>query len=757
MPTLIISEKNKAAQAIAEALGQVQKIAVTRYVNVYYVKAKDIYVLPLRGHIQQYENTASYKRWTDNDPREIITNPNAIAKIPNNYAGSYITALQKYGKICNLCVIGTDADVEGCNIGIMDAFPFVKSVNKNIITKQIWLNDLQKRSIQKAFDNLIEPKWSWAETGEARAIVDAVIGFSATREVSLTLKPILRMIGAKFTSIGRVQTSLLYLLYLREHLIRNYISTAFWTINARIILQDKEFIAHHVKNNFTDKKIAEDIYKKIKDEKIANINDITKKSKIIPPPTPLNTSKALLLITKNLKITAKTALKTMEDLYLNKIISYPRTDSDVYSKEYEHQKILQKFLVHPQYGDYVKDRFRQQKIIPKQGKVDAGDHSPITPLASLDKNSPKFENDLQKKVYDLITRSYLATFGDPAEDSDTKILLHIKDEPFLIRISVLLEEGFYKIAPFLSKKYDATPEFMEKFNPNINTNPTLPIMKITFNERESQPPPRYSDTTLLKLMEQKKLGTKSTRPAIIQILIDRMYVERKNKVFFVKELGFLLIDALVVVWKPFLDPQFTANVESLLESIKDEKKKMAEVVNEIKNKFLELFDKFRKNKPTFITTMNALQKTGNILRGRDNKIIPSTNSGASTTIKSKFQNNQPHPSDNLSTSNCPKCKANKMKLVINYDKTKKFLVCSEQNCKTFLSVPKKGTPKLLKSQCSICHFNILKVSSKMNNKKFDYYICPLCWNAGLKKQTGQGFCSKCKNFKIEKGRCIKRE
>ncbi len=750
----------KAAQAIAEALGPVQTISVSKYMKVFHVKSKNIYVIPLRGHIQQYKNSPAYKKWSARDPREIITNPDAIQRIPNDYAGPYISALKKYGKMCSLCIIGTDADVEGCSIGMIDAIPFVKQVNPSIKIMQIWLNDLQKNSIVKAYNNLIPPKWSWAYSGDARAILDAIIGFSATREVSLTLKPILNKINVKFTSIGRVQTSLLYLLYLREHLIRNFTSKPFWSISADLAIKDRMIVATHVKNNFSDKILAEAIYNKIKIAKDAYIINIKRSSKKILPPTPLNTSKTLVLITKNLKITAKLALKTLEDLYLNKIISYPRTDSDVYSKTYDHLSILQKFLIHNNYGSYVKTRFQQKKVIPRQGKIDAGDHSPITPLISLEPTSPKFENDLQKKVYNLISRSYLALFGDPAEESDTKILFSIMEEEFISRLSVLTEQGFYSIAPFLSKKYDAPLDFFDKLSSGKDTDKTdstkkthlgtVPVKKINFREKETQPPPRYNDTSLLRLMERKNLGTKSTRPNIIQILIDRTYIERKNRMIFVMELGFLLIDALKVIWLPFLDPKFTSHVEMQLETIRKEKKQKKDVVKEVKDEFLILFDKFRKEKPNFLSKMNVLGQTGNIIRGRNNQIINSKKS----SIPNKSNQNS-NKKFKYSTSLCPNCKKNPMKLVINRDYTKKFFVC--ESCNTFLSLPKMGTPKILKSKCLICGFNVVKIIRKNKNNSYEYYLCPKCWNQGLKNKSNEGFCSKCQNFTIENSKCVKRK
>jgi len=186
MPTLVVTEKNKAAKAIAEALGPVKSIKKSKFLSVYNVTSKDIYVIPLRGHILGYKNTEQYKSWTKSVPREIITNPHAIEKVPKDYAKPYINALKEYGKICNKCIIGTDADIEGCAIGLFDALPIIKKINPTILVSQMWLSSLQKKEISHKFVNLIPPKYSWGETGEARAIIDATIGFSATREVTNT-------------------------------------------------------------------------------------------------------------------------------------------------------------------------------------------------------------------------------------------------------------------------------------------------------------------------------------------------------------------------------------------------------------------------------------------------------------------------------------------------------------------------------------------------------------------------------------------
>ena len=131
----------------------------------------------------------------------------------------------------------------------------------------------------------------------------------------------------------------------------------------------------------------------------------------------------------------------------------------------------------------------------------------------------------------------------------------------------------------------------------------------------------------------------------IQILEMRGYVERKSRAFYVKELGFLLIDALADIWKPFLDPQFTADVESELVAIQNGTKSMTSVIDSVVARFLQLFDLFRQQKALIVSKMSGLQQTGNVIRGRNNQIIPIKTSSQPNkfrkgSVKKKSQKNR---------------------------------------------------------------------------------------------------------------------
>ncbi|MFX1378702.1 MAG: DNA topoisomerase [Promethearchaeota archaeon] len=714
MATLLITEKKKAAEAIANALGTTSIIKLTKGLNIYVISSKNIYIIPLRGHLLEYRNTEYYKSWTNPPPREIITNSDSIKKFQISGLNPYIKAIKEYAKKTDQVIISTDADIEGCNIGLFDALPYAKKANPNIKISQLWLSSLQKNEIINKFNNLIIPKYSWGESGEARAIIDAFIGFSATREVTNTLRPLLNKFRVRFTSIGRVQTSLLYLIYLREKEILNFVSEPYFLIDADLIHSKGIFKAHHNQNPFSkDQEIkAKQIFQKIKDEKIGNIIDNSKKAIRRSPPTPLNTSKALVLITKNLRISPNNAMQTMNALYLNQIISYPRTDSDVYKADFKHKDIIEQFVLHPQYKNYVSTLLKDKRITPTKGKKDMGDHPPITPLESLDLNSPRFENKLQIRVYDLLSRHYLALFGEDALESKQSLKILIKDEKFHAQVVSLISPGFLDIAPFLKPQYEEEIQIIGD---------TVPIKEILFLEKETQPPPRYNDTSLLKLMEKNHLGTKSTRPIIIKLLQTRKLIKRTKNNYIITDLGKFIIENLIEIWLPFLKPDFTKNVEERLEEIKNQKQSMKSVVNEIRMEFLQLFDRFLVNK---------------------------------TKLVSKIDNYKLDYTIPLTSSNCPFCSKAPMKF-INIKK-KRFLVCSDDKCKKYLSLPKNGNLELLSSTCSICKFNIFRISLKKNNKTFDYYLCPKCWNEGFNDKTGKGFCSNCEDFKIYKGQCIKK-
>jgi hypothetical protein len=210
------------------------------------------------------------------------------------------------------------------------------------------------------------------------------------------------------------------------------------------------------------------------------------------------------------------------------------------------------------------------------------------------------------------------------------------------------------------------------------------------------------------------------------------------------------MDSLKTVWVSFLDPKFTEWVETHLLAVKDGKMTMEKAVDTVRDEFLKLFDKFRAQKPQFLTQMKTLEQSGNIIKGKKG-----FTRGSATSSKGSYTSGSVS-STSLSTSHCPKCKNAKMQLIVTKDR-KKFLKCTDDSCKNWIPLPRNGSPRLLKGTCSLCGFNIVKISGKKDGKTLQYYMCPVCWKEGMdNKQNGIGFCSSCQDYTCINGKCKKR-
>ncbi|MHA1731700.1 MAG: DNA topoisomerase [Promethearchaeota archaeon] len=715
--TILISEKNKAARTIAEALGPV----LARRENgvpVYEVPSRDLVVVALRGHLKGYRNVGPYEKWNQRDPRDIIVDPNAIAKRVLPGQAKIRDLLNNLGRQCSACIVGTDADLEGCNIGIVDALPEVRRGNPRIKVSQLWLHTLQKGDIVRAFGHLVPPKYSWADAAETRAILDAVIGFSATREVTLTLQQLARALGTKVLSIGRVQTSLLYLLFLRERGIRNFQPKPYWTITSELDPGGAGVGLSHVDNPFHDRKACEETHARVKDEVKGLLEDFSSARKKRHPPKPLNTTKALLLLTRHLRVTSSRALKLMEDLYLDQLVSYPRTDSDRYAPGFDHVQYLKKLANHGKYGSVASGLLRENRTRPTEGRLDAGDHSPITPVASIPLSSPKLKSPLHRGAYDLLVRHYLALFSPPATEVHGKLVVDVAGEKFQGSLSALVDPGFLAVLPELSPKYS-------RWVP-LQAGREYLLGPVDMSEKETQPPPRFTDTTVIQLMERNGLGTKSTRPAIVEILLKRGYLGKRARAFFVTDLGYNLMENLEPIWRDFLLPNFTARVEKRLEAIKEGSEEIDQVLAEMKREFLELFDLFRANKAKFVANMQSTR-------------VPVAGVGKNGRSRGSSSTKVP--------VKCPSCGADTLELVHTRNR-KRFIKCTANGCGFVLFFPKRGSVSLLKSKrCELCGFTPVRISTRIQGRPSSYYICPRCWNRGLREKIPDlGFCSKCPKY-----------
>ncbi len=700
---LIVTEKPKVAQAFAKAITKKPRIkSVGRKLRIFNAlfNGINVSILPLTGHIIELTTRKEYSgNWENTDPLKLIEDPKAIierVKYPE-----IEKAIAEEVADADLFLIATDADEEGANIGY-EAYKIAKKYKKDINVYQLWFLSLEPKELFKSLLKPIEPKWNWAYSVQARRIIDAIVGFTSTRELTIFLKEQLDKLGLKVASIGRVQTPTLYLIYLREKEIEEFKPRPYWVLIANVLIGETPYEFRHRNSPIYDKNKALMIFEKLKEEKKAWVTEIkVKQNKILPPP-PLNTTRALTEINRLFGIDSKTAIKILEDLYLSGLITYPRTDTDRYPQDFDHKGTLEKLVGFSEYSEIIRLIITRGAKLKRNGRKLIGDHLPITPIDYPKPNDRRLPNEKYKRIYEFVLTRYLALFLDPAQVEKREIFIRIKDELFSARDNKIVDLGFYAVYQYDVPKESSIP--ISEAGIELN------VRDISIKEDKTKPPSPLSEFELIGLMEKLGLGTKSTRPEHIQKLVDRGYITRKNKTLRITQIGKTLMEQLEKIWSDFVKPYFSANIHKMMREVMNGQLTEEEMIKRARNEFLKLFKELR----------NHLQKHGQI-------------------IISAYEREM----DSKKVVSCPKCGGAMIKIDISPKASK--LICTK--CKFNVVVPKFKKIEILSDiKCAICGSNPVVL-----HRKRKLFVCLNCF-----KEIGP--CFKCPKLnECPVGELIKRE
>ncbi len=555
---LVVSEKAIAGENIAQLLAddKVKTISLAgAKVYEFNWKGTEIKLVPLRGHISDVEFQKKYANWRGVDVRELI-NPEII--LYSEKEQQIIDALREVAEKADKIIIATDADREGEAIGL-EAITFAQQTNKNIEIKRAYFSAIAKEDIEKAFTQLEKFDYNFAYSANARREIDLIWGAVLTRFLSI----ISGQIGKEFLSVGRVQTPTLALIVDREKERLAFQNKKYWEIIAHCEKDKKEFEAMHVEEKFWDKDRALAIFNK--QPKKAIVKKVDKKVRVIKKPIPFNTTEFIRAATA-IGFAAGRAMDVAEALYQKGYTSYPRTDNSTYPGSLKLIDIVNKLASVKELVDSVQLILKQKEIVPSAGK-ETKDHPPIYPVKAVQREALSPE---EWKIYELICRRFLATLSEEAKTENTSVLLDAEGEAFVAKGQVILYAGWKEVYPYSELNETLLPKLLEGDEVKIN--------KVDMNEKETQPPGRYSQGSLIKLMEDNNLGTKSTRPAIIQKLYSRRYISG-NKSIEPSKVAFAVIDSLEKNCEIVTKPEMTAELEKEMDEVAAGKKVQREVVN----------------------------------------------------------------------------------------------------------------------------------------------------------------------------------
>ncbi|MGM0367026.1 MAG: DNA topoisomerase I [Actinomycetota bacterium] len=503
---LIISEKEIAAKRIAKILsgnGLKEKKVYGVPTYTFNHEGTDYQVIGLKGHILKVDYPKKYANWFKIDPVDLIDAE--IEKFP--IQKKIIRALKKISEEADEIIIATDYDREGELIGY-DALNVVKEVNKIVSSRRAKFSSITARDLNKSFSKLEKLDTNLAFAGRARQDIDLVWGATLTRFISLAAF----QIKDKYLSVGRVQTPTLALIVEREEEIKNFVPIPYWVIKVMLKTgKGEEFEARHKRKKFTKREQAEKVYNDI--GKNGKVIEVKERNRKVKPPPPFNTT-GLIVAANAFGFTASRTINIAESLYMNGYISYPRTDNTVYPSSLDIPNVLKELGKSQYFKNMCSHVLSQKKIKASRGKKRSTDHPPIYPT------SPAGESELSKdewKIYELVVRRFIATLLPAAILKSISTKIDIGGHTFVATGSHMVEKNWTQFYPYYKHK--------DLYIPHLQEQDILDVIGKKILDKETKPPPRYTQGKLVEKMEELGLGTKATRHSIIQNLISRGYLK----------------------------------------------------------------------------------------------------------------------------------------------------------------------------------------------------------------------------------------
>ncbi len=652
MKRLIICEKNIAARRIAWILSD-GKAKQKRVFNIPFYQFNNTHVIGLRGHIKKLDFPKEYGRWENVKPRDLIW----VEPVKKIGEMAIANAVKTLARDADEVIIATDYDREGELIGaeVLDLIPH------NLKVKRARFSSITPAEIKRAFENLQDVDMNLARSAEARQYIDLIWGASLTRFISLASG----QLGRDFLSVGRVQSPTLAMIVEREREINNFVPKPFWKIRVFFEKDGIKFVGEYP-DKIWEAEEAEKIYRKLREAEKGRVLLFKKEIRYDRPPPPFDTT-SFLKEASSRGISAPQAMRVAEELYMNGLISYPRTDNTVYPT-LPFKNILSKLA--KVYPNEVREVFSMMRSKPVSGRKMSKDHPPIHPVDA----SPL--QGTHAKIFDLIARRFMATLSrdDVLEKKEGEIDVNgvtIKARGLLVK-----EKNWRKVYPV---------KIEEKVLPDMEEGEEIRIIKVEKKKNETKPPKRYTQGSLIVEMERKGLGTKATRHEIIGKLYERNYISGRQ----IKPTpsAFAVVDALKEGAEIITKPDMTAHLEREMDLIAEGKKSFEEVIEEsrhILEKAFEVLEKSReeigKEIKRAISKQNYFGKCPKC--GGDLVIIKSSRGKRfiGCTNFPKCTNSYPLPQKGkifFEGDYCEKCGS---PIVTSIYKGKKWKKCANMNC-----------------------------------------------------------------------------
>ncbi|WP_428356608.1 type I DNA topoisomerase [Methyloprofundus sp.] len=703
---------------------------------------------------KDFQVLASYGHLRDLIPKEGAVDPE------NDFAMKYqvqernqrhVQAITKALKGADTLYLATDPDREGEAISwhLLEMLK-AKKLLKNKTVHRVVFHEITKKAVTHAIENPGEIATTLVDAQQARRALDYLVGFN--------LSPLLWKKIRRGLSAGRVQSPALRMIAERELEIEAFKTREYWSITAKLVYEKQAFkakLTHYNGEKLEQFSIQNDDQAQATQQAlvaaadgILSVAKLEKKQRRRNPAAPFITSTLQQEAARKLGFTTKRTMMVAQQLYEGMdigggeaagLITYMRTDS-VNLAEEALENIRQ--LISDKYGtDQIP---KEPRLFKTKSKNAQEAHEAIRP--TLAQQTPadlkKYLTSDQFKLYDLIWKRTVACQMIHATINTVSVDLQCGSEKNVFRAtgSVIAKPGFMTV--YLEGKDDnKESDDKETFLPPMAEGDSIPLDAIVTNQHFTEPPPRYSEASLVKSLEEHGIGRPSTYASIISTLQNREYVTLETKRFYPTDVGRIVNKFLTEHFTKYVDYDFTANLEDELDAVSRGEKDWVPLMRDFWIPFTKLIQDKEESVQRKDVTQEAIDekcpecgKQLSIRLGRNGRFIGCTDYPAcSYTRNLNDDGTESNAPEVIEGRKCPECESD---LVMKTGRYGKFIGCSSYpKCKHIEPLEK---PLDTEVECPKCKKGTILKRKSRNNKVF--YSCsgyPKCdyalWNVPVKE------------------------
>ena len=609
--------------------------------------------------------------------------------------GEVLDNIRREAKAAKKIYLATDPDMEGEAISWHLAHILKMDANSPC---RIVFNEITSNTVKKSVKEPRAINMDLVDAQQARRVLDRLVGYK--------ISPILWAKVRRGLSAGRVQSVAVSIICDREQEINDFVPEEYWNITAKLKVQGsrkpleaKFYGMDGKKLDVHDEKTANDIIARSGNE--FTVSDVKTSEKSRHAPAPFTTSSMQQEAARKLGFTTKLTMLIAQQLYegveihgkgTTGLITYIRTDSVRIADEA--QKAALEYISDTYGKDYVPNKPNIYK--GRKGAQDA--HEAIRPadIRLTPQEAKASLNASQYKLYKLIYERFIASQMTEAKLETTSVSFDANGCTYRAAGTKVLFPGYTAI--YTEGRDDSAEE--EAAIPTVSANDIFRAEKVEKEQKFSQPPARYTEASLVKLLEEKGIGRPSTYAPTISTIIERGYVRREKKQLVPTELGFVVTKIMKENFSDIVDIKFTADMESKLDLIKDGEEPWKEVIRDFYGPFEKTLEK----------ASESIEKV----------VIP----------------------DEVSDVKCEKCGS---MMVYKMGRFGKFLACPNfPNCRNTKAIVEKTDVK-----CPLCGGEIIKRKSKKGKVFYGCEKYPECsfvsWDKPVKEK-----CPKCGGLMVHK-------